>query len=71
MKFTREVYKKIKAMDRKTMETFITETYNAGVEKGVGMSVRPEQINEIIKNTKGVGETKRKAIMEQVTQLFE
>ena len=71
MKFTREIYKKIKAMDRKTMETFITETYNEGVEKGVGMSVRPEQINEIIKNTKGVGETKRKAIMEQVTQLFE
>lgn len=70
-KFTREKYKEIKKMDRKTLEEFICDVYKEGLNNGKRKVPTPEKINEIIKNTKGVGEGKRKAIMEEVTKLFE
>ena len=67
----RKMYKKIKTMDRTEMAEYLTNLYQEGINAGRNRMVTPEQINEEIKKVKGIGELKRQAIMEKITQLYE
>ena len=67
----RKMYKKIKTMDRREMSEYVCNVYKEGVTAGIKRIITPEQINEEIKKVKGVGDTKRQAIMERVTKLYE
>lgn len=67
----RKMYKKIKTMDRTEMAEYLTNLYQEGINAGRKRMVTPEQINEEIKKVKGIGEVKRQAIMEKITQLYE
>ena len=67
----RKMYKKIKTMDRREMSDYVCNVYKEGIAAGIKKMVTPEQINEEIKQVKGVGDTKRQAIMERVTKLYE
>ena len=67
----RKMYKKIKTMDRREMSEYVCNVYKEGVTAGIKRMVTPEQINEEIKKVKGIGEVKRQAIMEKITQLYE
>ena len=58
----RKMYKKIKSMDRREMSDYVCNVYKEGITAG---------INEEIKQVKGVGDTKRQAIMERITKLYE
>lgn len=66
---TRDLYKQVKHYDRAQMEAFlqrlVTNGYNAGVsalnKKVVGC------IEKGIKNTKGIGEVRAAALMENIT----
>lgn len=73
LKLTRKEYKQIKKMDHNDMQKFIVNMYMEGYKTGLSSSatVTPEQIEKIITDTKGVGEIKKKAIMEKITMLFE
>lgn len=70
---TREQCREIKKKDREELTKFIRNVYLEGWKDGTHnkVAVSPEAINKIIKDTKGVGEAKRRAIMEKVTKLFE
>lgn len=70
---TREEHRTIKNKNRTEMTKFLRNVYMEGWKDGLHnkAKVTPEDIYNIIKATKGVGETKRKAIMEKVTKLFE
>ncbi|WP_303136344.1 hypothetical protein [uncultured Eubacterium sp.] len=67
----RKMYKKIKSMDRREMSDYVCNVYKEGITAGIKRIVTPEQINEEIKQVKGVGDTKRQAIMERITKLYE
>lgn len=67
----RKMYKKIKTMDRREMSDYVCNVYKEGITAGIKRIVMPEQINEEIKQVKGVGDTKRQAIMERITKLYE
>ena len=67
----RKMYKKIKSMDRREMSYYVCNVYKEGITAGIKRIVTPEQINEEIKQVKGVGDTKRQAIMERITKLYE
>lgn len=67
----RKMYKKIKTMDRTEMAEYLTNLYQEGVNAGMSKVVTSEQINEELKQIKGIGEVKRQAIMERITKLYE
>lgn len=74
---SREKYKEIKRMDHVSMSEFYTKVWQEGFDNGVKAgsdkreaAVTPEDIREVIKNVKGIGETKIKAIMEQIGTLY-
>lgn len=73
IELTREQYRELKKKDRNGLTKFIENIYWEGFKaaRKSPEKATPEAINEIIKKTKGVGEAKRKAIMEEVTKLFE
>ena len=75
---SREKYKEIKKMDHVSMSDFYTKVWQEGFDNGVKAgndnreaAVTPEDIREVIKDVKGIGEVKLKAIMENVNQLYE
>lgn len=75
---SREKYKEIKKMDHVSMSDFYTRVWQEGFNTGVKAgndnreaAVTPEDIREVIKDVKGIGEVKLKAIMENVNQLYE
>lgn len=75
---SREKYKEIKKMDHVEMSDFFTKVWQSGYdhckkeEKAENKAaVTPEDIREMIKDIKGIGEIKLKAIMEQIGTLYE
>lgn len=70
---TREQCREIKKKSKDELIKFIKNVYWEGWKDGRknAAAVSPEAIYNIIKNTKGIGEAKCKAIMEKVTMLFE
>ena len=74
---SRDKYKEIKRMDHTSMSEFYTKVWQEGFDNGVKAgndkreaAVTPEDIREVIKNVKGIGEVKLKAIMEQIGALY-
>lgn len=74
---SRDKYKEIKRMDHTSMSEFYTKVWQEGFDNGVKAgndkreaAVTPEAIREVIKEVKGIGEVKLKAIMEQIGTLF-
>ena len=75
---SREKYKEIKRMDHVSMSDFYTRVWQEGFDSGIKANknekkaaVTPEAIREVIKDVKGIGEVKLKAIMENIKQLYE
>lgn len=73
VELNRKRYRELKKLDHQQMQGFITNIYIEGYKEGLksSASVRPEDIYKILIGTKGIGETKAKAAMEQITKLFE
>ena len=74
---SRDKYKEIKRMDHVSMSEFYTKVWQEGFDNGIKAgndkreaAVTPEDIREVIKDVKGIGETKIKAIMEQIGALY-
>ena len=74
---SRDKYKEIKRMDHTSMSEFYTKVWQEGFDNGVKAgndkreaAVTPEDIREVIKEVKGIGEIKIKAIMEQIGALY-
>lgn len=74
---SREKYKEIKRMDHVSMSEFYTKVWQEGFDSGIKANkdekeaaVTPEDIREVIKNVKGIGEIKLKTIMEQIGTLY-
>lgn len=74
---SRDKYKEIKRMDHTSMSEFCTKVWQEGFDNGVKAgnenkeaAVTPEDIREVIKDIKGIGEVKLKAIMEQIGTLY-
>lgn len=74
---SREKYKEIKRMDHVSMSEFYTKVWQEGFDNGVKAgndkretAVTPEDIREVIKEVKGIGEIKIKAIMERIDTLY-
>lgn len=74
---SRDKYKEIKRMDHTSMSEFYTKVWQEGFDNGVKAgndkreaAVTPEDIREVIKDVKGIGEVKLKAIMEQIDTLY-
>lgn len=74
---SRDKYKEIKRMDHTSMSEFYTKVWQEGFDNGVKAgndkreaAVTPEDIREVIKEVKGIGEIKIKAIMEQIGTLY-
>ena len=74
---SRDKYKEIKRMDHTSMSEFYTKVWQEGFDNGVKAgndnkeaAVTPEAIREVIKDVKGIGEVKLKAIMEQIGALY-
>lgn len=64
-------------MDHVSMSEFYTKVWQEGFDNGVKAvndnreaAVTPEDIREVIKEVKGIGEIKIKAIMEQIGTLY-
>lgn len=74
---SRDKYKEIKRMDHTSMSEFYTKVWQEGFDNGVKAgndnkeaAVTPEDIREVIKDVKGIGEVKLKAIMERIDTLY-
>lgn len=73
-RFTREEFRRFKAMDHKQMEDFVTNLYNEGYEKGkkaAGKTIKPSDIAIAITEVKGIGTQKAADIMAAVNRLYE
>jgi len=74
---SRDKYKEIKRMDHTSMSEFYAKVWQEGFDNGAKAgndnkeaAVTPEAIREVIKDVKGIGEVKLKAIMEQIGALY-
>nr|DAX42360.1 MAG TPA: hypothetical protein [Caudoviricetes sp.] len=74
---SRDKYKEIKRMDHTSMSEFYTKVWQEGFDNGVKAgndnreaAVTPEDIREVIKEVKGIGEVKLNAIMERIDTLY-
>lgn len=74
---SRDKYKEIKRMDHTSMSEFYTKVWQEGFDNGVKAgndnreaAVTPEDIREVIKDVKGIGEIKLRTIMERIDTLY-
>ena len=74
---SREKYKEIKRMDHTSMSEFYTKVWQEGFDNGVKAgsdkreaAVTPEDIREVIKEVKGIGEVKLNAVMKRIDTLY-
>lgn len=85
-RITRKLYKDIKKYDHAQMEEYLTSVYVEGYQKGKDDALTTfaenkiesyqnsveqiEAIEEELKSVKGIGETKRKAVMDVVLKVL-
>ena len=74
---SRDKYKEIKRMDHTSMSEFYTKVWQEGFDNGVKAgndkreaAVTSEDIREVIKEVKGIGEIKLRTIMERIDTLY-
>ena len=65
---TRELYKKIKQMDRQQMQKFLENLYQEGRESVPGVDVG--KIKKIVMEIKGIGEKKAELIEQKIQEAF-
>lgn len=69
----RNMYKEIKKFDHRRLESFLQdiykEGYNDAISENKGVSI--EDIENTIRNTKGIGTVKYRAIKSELDKLFE
>lgn len=65
---TRELYKKVKQMDRQQMQSFLENLYQEGRESVPGIDLN--KIKEIVKGIKGIGEKKAELIEQRIREAF-
>ena len=68
----REDYRRVKKMDRGQFEAFCKNLYMEGYQDGRNSvpGIDISQVKEAIAGTKGIGETRLKAIMENIDKRF-
>ena len=66
---TRELYKKVKQMDRQQMQSFLENLYQEGRESVPGIDLN--KIKEIVKGIKGIGEKKAELIEQKIREAFQ
>lgn len=64
----RALYKKIKAMDRKTMEAFLNEMYIVGADSVNAVNVDTDELKSDIGKVKGIGESRLNEIMDIINK---
>ena len=74
---SRDKYKEIKRMDHTSMSEFYAKVWQEGFDNGAKAgndkrqaAVTPEDIREVIKEVKGIGEIKLRTIMERIDTLY-
>ena len=65
---SRELYKKIKGMNREQMQVFATEIYLDGVKSVDTMNIDFDKLREDIGAIKGIGESRLNEIMDVIKQ---
>lgn len=67
---TRELYRKIKAMDRTEMENYLNNLYNQGYNAGISVISKEiaERVDTGIRNTEGIGEKRYQALIENINK---
>lgn len=67
---TRELYRKIKAMDRAEMEAYMSNLYNQGYNAGISAISKEiaERVDTGIRNTEGIGEKRYQALIENINK---
>lgn len=67
---TRELYRKIKAMDRTEMEAYMSNLYNQGYNAGISAISKEiaERVDTGIRNTEGIGEKRYQALIENINK---
>lgn len=66
----RSTYKAVKAMDRQKMEQWINNVYISGLNDASGDGVSLEEIQNTIAKVDGIDETRLKAIMTAIGELY-
>lgn len=66
----RELYRKIKQMDRKELNSFINKIYNMGVSDAGCSLITVENIEKEISSVPGIGEKRLQKIMNKLKPLF-
>lgn len=64
----RALYKRIKAMDRKTMEAFLNEMYIVGADSVNAVNVDTDALKSDIGKVKGIGESRLNEIMDIINR---
>ncbi len=64
----RTLYKRIKAMDRKTMEAFLNEMYIVGADSVNAVNIDIDALKADIGQVKGIGESRLNEIMEIINK---
>ncbi|MCI8483489.1 MAG: hypothetical protein HFH41_04015 [Lachnospiraceae bacterium] len=71
---TRQQYKDLKKKDHQQMNAFLLRFWQDGYKEGMTAakkaSVSPAEIEKAISGIKGMGEARRKAVMQQVYKLY-
>ena len=65
---SREMYKKIKGMNREQMQVFATEIYLDGVKSVDTVNIDLQKLRTEIGAIKGIGESRLNEIMEVISQ---
>lgn len=68
----RNIYKKVKKMDRQDMEIFLTGIYREGFRDGVEASNNADfkiKLVQVLKNTKGVGKKTTEKILNTLKEM--
>lgn len=68
----RKTYKAVKKMDRQEMEDFLKNIYRTGFKEGSEVGDNTDfkiKLSKILENTKGVGVTIYKRVMETVKEM--
>lgn len=66
----RSTYKAVKAMDRQKMEQWINNVYISGLNDASGDGVSMEELQNTIAKVEGIDETRLKAIMQAIGELY-
>lgn len=73
VEISRELYKKIKNMNRQQLQSYLNDLYNEGFNNGVSAMSKQvaERVDRGVRNANGVGEKRYAEIMASINKEFE